>query len=420
MYHYTMRDFNSPTFKHNPFPVLQNLRRTEPLYRFESLNGRPAWMVTHYADVLAILKDPRFVKDIRHALPPEIVARVLSRSEARATIRHHMLAADVPDHTRLRRLVSKVFTPRMSEQLRNSIQQITDELLDSVQPQGQMDLINDFAFPLPITVICELLGVPADHRHKFRVWSNAFFDRDVSPQVATEEPAEMGEFVHYLQALVAEKRKWSDDRLISQLVHVEEAGDTLSEHELVAMIWLLLVAGHETTVNLIGNGTLELLQHPDQWRKLQTTPSLIERAVEELLRYTSPVMVGTGRWAREDVEMHGVHIAQGDMVWVSLMGANTDPERFSAAEELDITREENEHLAFGKGIHYCLGAPLARLEGQIAFETLLRRLPDLHLAVKPEELRWRSGLILHGLQALPVAFQAKRSTFLTEGTESLI
>jgi len=403
-----MRDFNSPEFKHHPFPVLKNLRIAEPLYRCESLNGRPTWMVTRYEDVLAILKDQRFVKDIRHALPPEAAAQVLSRSEARAMVRHHMLACDVPDHTRLRRLVSKVFTPRMSKQLRDSIQQITDELLDHVQPQGQMDLINDFAFPLPITVICELLGIPVENRQKFRAWSNAFFDRNVSFQGDTEEPAEIGEFVRYLKALISEKREWPDDRLVSQLVRVEEAGDKLSENELVAMIWLLLVAGYETTVNLIGNGTLELLQHPDQWHKLRADPSLTQRAVEELLRYTSPVMVGTGRWASEDVEMHGTRIAQGEMVWISLLGANTDPQHFPAAEDLDITREENEHLAFGKGIHYCLGAPLARLEGQIAFDTLLRRLPDLHLAVKLEELRWRPGLLLHGLQALPVAFRAKR------------
>ncbi|HET8845157.1 MAG TPA: cytochrome P450 [Ktedonobacteraceae bacterium] len=407
MFPYTMKDFSSPEFKTDPFPVLKNLRITEPLYRFESLNGRPTWMLTRYEDVLAILKDPRFVKDVRHALSPEVAAKVMSHAQARVTLRHHMLASDVPDHTRLRRMVSKVFTPRMSEQLRGSIQQITDELLDHVLPLGQMDLINDFAFPLPITVICELLGVPHENRQKVRAWSSAFFDQGVSTQGDSEEPAELVEFVRYLKALIIEKRERPDDRLVSQLVHVEEAGDKLSENELIAMIWLLLVAGHETTVNLIGNGTLELLQHPDQWHMLRANPSLIERAVEELLRYTSPVMVGTGRWASEDVEMYGKRIAQGEMVWLSLMGANTDPQRFPAAEKLDITREENEHLAFGKGIHYCLGAPLARLEGQIAFATLLRRLPDLHLAVKSEEIRWRPGLLLHGLQELPVAFGAR-------------
>ncbi len=404
MSHYTMRDFTSPDLKQNPFPVLKELRTTAPLYRFEIPNGKHAWMVTRYDDVLAIIKDPRIVKDIRRVLPPESAASFISRSDALSMIRFHMLSSDPPDHTRLRRLVSKVFTPRMIEQLRPRVQQITDELLDQVQSQGQMDLISDFAFPLPITVICEMLGVPVEDRQKFRVWSNAFVDRSGLFQEDTEELPELGEFVHYLQALIKEKRERPDDRLVSQLVRVEEAGDKLSENELISMIFLLLVAGHETTVNLIGNGVLELLQHPDQWHQLQADPSLVRTAVEEILRYTSPVMVGTGRWASENIEMHGTVIAKGDLVWISLMAANTDPERFSAPEELDITREENEHLAFGKGIHYCLGAPLARLEGQVALLTLVRRLPDLHLKVQPEELRWRPGLLIHGLQELPVAF----------------
>ena len=404
MPHYTMIDFTSPDLKQHPFLVLKDLRTTAPLYRFEMPNGKHAWMVTRYDDVLAIIKDPRIVKDIRRVLPPESAANFVSPSDALSMLRFHMLSSDPPDHTRLRRLVSKVFTPRMIEQLRPRIQHITDELLDQVQSQGQMDLIGNFAFPLPITVICEMLGVPVEDRLKVRVWSNAFLDRSGLLQADTEELPELGEFVRYLQALMKEKRERPDDRLVSQLVRLEEAGDKLSENELISMIWLLLVAGHETTVNLIGNGVFELLQHPDQWRKLQADPSLVATAVEELLRYTSPVMVGTGRWASEDIEMHGTVIAKGDMVWISLMAANTDPEHFSAPEELDITREENEHLAFGKGIHYCLGAPLARLEGQIALDTLLRRLPDLHLKVQPEELRWRPGLLLHGLQELPVAF----------------
>jgi cytochrome P450 len=405
MPHYTITEFTSPEFKRDPFPILQDLRTTAPLYRYELPDGRTAWMVTRYDDVLAILKDQRFVKNIRHALPPEVATQVTSRSEGQVSmIRHHMLSSDPPDHTRLRHLVSKAFTPRMIEQMRPRIQQIADELVDQVQMRGQMDLIADFAFPLPITVICELLGVPVEDRHKFRVWSNALLDQSGLLLANTEAPAALGEFARYLQALVVEKRERPDDRLVSQLVGVEEAGDRLAENELVSMIWLLLVAGHETTVNLIGNGVLELLLHPEQWHKLQADPSLVGAAVEELLRYTAPVMVGTGRWAREDVEMHGVVIARGDMVQLSLMAANIDPEHFPAPEELNITREENEHLAFGKGIHYCLGAPLARLEGQIALGTLLRRLPDLHLNVNPNVVHWRPGLLLHGLQELPVAF----------------
>lgn len=398
---YTMTDFTSPDFKKDPFPLLKDLRETAPLYRFEMPNGLHAWIVTRYEDVLALMKDQRIVKDIRHVLPKE---NVMPHSDALSMFRSSMLSSDPPDHTRLRRLVSKVFTPRMIEQLRPRIQHITDELLDQVQAQGQMDLISDFAFPLPITVICEMLGIPVEDRLKFREWSKAFLDRSGLFQAETAQLPDLLEFAQYLLALIAEKRERPDDRLVSQLVRVEEAGDTLSEQELLSMIFLLLVAGHETTVNLIGNGVLELLRYPDQWRLLQADPSLVGSAIEELLRYTSPVMVGTGRWASENIELHGRIIAKGEMVWISLMAANTDPERFSAPEELDITREENEHLAFGKGIHYCLGAPLARLEGQIALDTLVRRLPDLHLKRQPEELRWRPGLLMHGLQELPVTF----------------
>ncbi len=380
------------------------LAMTAPLYRFEMSNGKHAWMVTRYDDALAIIKDPRIVKDIRRVLPPESESNGVSGSDVLSMLRFHMLSSDPPDHTRLRRLVSKVFTPRMIEQLRPRIQHITDELLDQVQAQGQMDLISDFAFPLPITVICEMLGVPVEDRLKVRTWSNAFLDRSGLFQADTAELPGLSEFVRYLQALIKEKRERPDDRLVSQLVRIEEAGDKLSENELISMIFLLLIAGHETTVNLIGTGVLELLQHPDQWRKLQADPSLVGTAVEEILRHTSPVMVGTARWASEDIEMHDTVIAKGDVVWISLLAANTDPAHISAPEELDITREENEHIAFGKGIHYCLGAPLARLEGQIALDTLVRRLPDLHLQVQPEELRWRPGLLMHGLQALPVAF----------------
>lgn len=404
MQNYTVIDFTSADLKKQPFPVLDDLRANAPLYRFEGANGGHAWMVTRYDDVLAILKDSRFGKDIRRVLPPEQTANFAPGSDTPSLFRFHMLSSDPPDHTRLRHLVSKVFTPRMIEQLRPRIQQITDELLDQVQVQGQMDLISDFAFPLPITVICEMLGVPVEDRLKFRVWSNAFLDRSGLIQADDEELPELGEFVRYLQALIKEKRERPDDRLVSQLVYAEEAGDKLSENELISMIFLLLIAGHETTVNLIGNGVLELLQHPDQWRKLQADPSLIGTAVEEILRYTSPVMVGTVRWASEDIEMHGTVIEKGDLVWISLMAANTDPQHFPASEELNITREENEHLAFGKGIHFCLGAPLARMEGQIALGTLVRRLPELRLRVQPEELRWRPGMLLHGLQELPVAF----------------
>jgi cytochrome P450 len=404
MFHYTWNDFTSPTFKQNPFPAWEDLRTTEPLYRFPVTEKQYAWMVTRYEDAQAILKDQRFIKNRMTLLSEEEKAQIDRSAPTLKLLSYNMLAADAPDHSRLRRLVSKTFTPRMIEGLRNRIQQITDDLLDQVQERGEMNLINDFAFPLPVTVICEMLGIPAEDRQQFRKWSNAILDQSGPFDANRQAPPEVEEFTDYVRRLIAIKSEHPDDGLVSQLVQVEEGGDRLSENELISMIFLLIVAGHETTVNLIASGTLALLQHPEQMRLLQNDPSLIVPAIEELLRYTAPVIIGTGRWASEDIEMHGTLIPKGEMVLVSLMGANTDPGHFAAPADLDITREENEHIAFGKGIHFCLGAPLARLEGQIAISTLLRRLPDLHLQEDARELKWRPGLILRGLQELPVAF----------------
>jgi cytochrome P450 len=404
MSHYTWNDFTSPAFKANPFPAWEDLRTTEPLYRFLVTEQQYAWMVTRYEDAQAILKDQRFIKNRMTLLSEEEKDQMERSSPTLKLLSYNMLAADAPDHSRLRRLVSKTFTPRMIEGLRNRIQQITDDLLDQVQERGEMNIINDFAFPLPVTVICEMLGIPAEDRQQFRKWSNAILDQSAPFEANREAPPEVEEFTNYLRGLIDIKSRHPDDRLVSQLVQVEEGGDRLSESELISMIFLLIVAGHETTVNLIASGTLALLQHPEQMRLLQNDPSLIVPAIEELLRYTAPVIIGTGRWASEDIEMHGTLIPKGEMVLVSLMGANSDPEHFAAPADLDITREENEHVAFGKGIHFCLGAPLARLEGQIAISTLLRRLPDLHLQGDAQDLKWRPGLILRGLQELPVAF----------------
>ncbi|GHO97833.1 cytochrome P450 [Reticulibacter mediterranei] len=404
MSHYTWNDFTSPTFKENPFPAWEDLRTTEPLYRFPVTEGQYAWMVTRYEDAQAILKDQRFIKNRMTLLSEEEKAQIDRSSPTLKLLSYNMLAADAPDHSRLRRLVSKTFTPRMIEGLRNRIQQITNDLLDQAQERGEMNLINDFAFPLPVTVICEMLGIPAEDRQQFRKWSNAILDQSGPFDADRQAPPEVEEFTNYVRQLIATKSEHPDDGLVSQLVRVEEDGDRLSENELISMIFLLIVAGHETTVNLIASGMLALLQHPDQLRLLQDNPSLIVPAIEELLRYTAPVIIGTGRWASEDIELHDTLIPKGDMVLVSLMGANTDPAHFAAPADLDITREENEHIAFGKGIHFCLGAPLARLEGQVAISTLLRRLPDLHLQGDAQELKWRPGLILRGLQELPVAF----------------
>jgi cytochrome P450 len=398
-------DLLDPAFKANPYPTYAELRSTAPVHRVELPDGLGIWLITRYDDVLAVLKDERFVKDWRKALTPEQLAQVPPIPPVMEALSRNMLDMDPPDHQRLRSLVSKAFTPRLIKRLRPRVQAIAAGLLDAVQDRGEMDLIDDYAFPLPITVIAELLGVPAEDRDSFREWSDAAVSGNT-----TQEHLEkvliphMQAFTDYLHALFEEKRKNPKDDLVSALLRAEEAGDKLSEDELLGMVFLLLVAGHETTVNLIGNGVLALLQHPDQLQKLRDDPSLIKPAVEELLRYDGPVETSTERFAREDVRIGETVIPRGEMVLVVLAAADHDPERFADPDELDITRVDNRHLAFGKGIHHCLGAPLARMEGQIAISTLLARMPDLRLKGSPESLSWRPGLTLRGLRGLPLEF----------------
>ena len=314
-----------------------------------------------------------------------------------------MLDLDAPDHTRLRTLVHKAFTPRLVEQLRGRIQALADDLLDAAQRKGSLELVSDYALPVPLTIIAELLGVPTDDRHKFRRWSNRLVSVSSSRDLLWAIPYGWA-FMRYLRQLFERRRADPRDDLVTALVRAEEAGDTLSEDELLAMVFLLLVAGHETTVNLIASGTLALLQHPDQMARLRDDPSLIKSAVEELLRYTSPVEMATERFAREDVTIAGTTIPRGEVVLAVIGSANRDERQFENPDILDLTRDPNRHLAFGQGGHYCLGAPLARLEGQIAITTLLHRMPRLRLAAAPESLRWRRGLFLRGLEKLPLAF----------------
>ena len=398
-------DLFDPTFKANPYPTYAELRSGAPVYRAELPDGRGVWLVTRYDDVVAVLKDERFAKDWRSAMTPEQLAQIPPIPEVMKPLSENMLDKDPPDHERLRRLVSKAFTPRLIERMRPRVQEIADTLLDAVEDKGGMDLIDDYAFPLPITVIAELLGVPVADRNRFREWSNAAVSGDTTQEYVEKILLpHMQAFIDYLRALFEEKRENPKDDLISALVLAEEAGDKLSEDELLAMVFLLLIAGHETTVNLIGNGTLALLQNPDQLQKLKDDPSLIKPAIEKLLRYDGPVETSTERFAREDVAIGGTVIPKGEMVLVVIAAADHDPERFPEPDTLEIARADNKHLAFGKGIHHCLGAPLARMEGQIALGTLLRRMPDLRLKDSPESLTWRPGLVLRGLKGLPVVF----------------
>lgn len=398
-------DFFDPAFKANPYPTYALLRSSAPIHRITLPDGRGVWLVTRYEDVLAIFKDERFVKDWRKVLTPEQLAQIPPTPQVMEPFTKNMLDADPPDHERLRALVSKAFTPRLIERMRPRIQAIADSLLDAVEDKGEMDLIDDYAFPLPITVIAELLGVPAEDRNNFREWSDAAVSGNATAEYLEEVLLpHMQAFSDYLRRMFEEKRENPKNDLISALVRAEEAGEKLSEDELLGMVFLLLVAGHETTVNLIGNGVLALLEHPDQLEKLKNDHSLIKSTVEELLRYDGPVETSTERFAREDVAIGGTVIPRGEMVLVVIAAADRDPERFPDPDELDITRPDNRHLAFGKGIHHCLGAPLARMEGQIAIATLLRRMPKLRFKDSPQSLSWRAGMVLRGLQGLPVEF----------------
>jgi cytochrome P450 len=406
----------SPEFKANPYPFYARLRAEAPVYRVILPNKQPAWLITRYADVAMALKDERFAKDKLNSLTPQQLARQPWVPGMFKPLERNMLDLDGPDHTRLRALVHKVFTPRLVEQMRERIQTLADELLDAVEGQGRMDVIRDYALPLPTTVIAQMLGVPAEDRYRFHRWSSAIVSSTSSGWGIMKAIPNVMAFMRYIQKSIKARRANPQDDLMTALVQAEEAGDQLSEDELLAMIFLLLVAGHETTVNLIGNGMLALLEHPDQLEQLRNNPALIKPALEELLRYASPVETATERYAREDISIAGVTIPRGGLVYAVIASANRDERQFANPDTLDITREPNQHLAFGHGVHYCLGALLARLEGQIAIWTLLQRSKDLQLAAAPSALRWRRGLVVRGLEALPVTW-AKPRVMTQRGSE---
>jgi cytochrome P450 len=397
-------DISSPAFKANPYPFYAQLREEAPVHRITLGDKRTAWLVSRYDDVVTVLKDDRFVKDKRSAMNQDQMAKEPWIPKILKPLERNMLDTDAPEHSRLRGLVHRAFSPRLVENMRERIQRLTDELLDALQPRGQMDLIRDYALPIPTTIIAEMLGVPIPDRHKFHRWSSTIVSVVPSKWGILKAIPALFLFLRYIRKLVRIRRADPQDDLVSALVGVREAGDQLSEDELLAMVSLLLIAGHETTVNLIGNGMLALMKHPDQMERLRNEPALIKPAVEELLRFDGPLETATERYAREDVTMAGVTIPRGEMVFAVLASANRDEQQFDHADTLDLAREPNRHLAFGQGVHFCLGAPLARLEGQIAINSLLRRIPDLRIAVPPQNLRRRPGLVLHGLKSLPVAF----------------
>ncbi|KUJ66729.1 cytochrome [Streptomyces albus subsp. albus] len=425
-----MSDLPTPTplftweFASNPYPAYAWLREHAPVHRTALPSGVEAWLVTRYADARQALADPRLSKNpLHHSDDAHGRGKVGIPGERSANLMTHLLNIDPPDHTRLRRLVSKAFTPRRVAEFAPRVQQLTDRLIDGFAGRGTADLIHEFAFPLPIYAICDMLGVPAEDQDDFRDWAGMMIRHDLPGGKRTPRGGvarAVKRMRGYLAELIHRKREElgaseQQDDLISGLIRASDHGEHLTENEAAAMAFILLFAGFETTVNLIGNGTYALLRNPEQRALLQDAAdrgdqALLAGAVEELLRYDGPVEIATWRFATEPITLGGQRIATGDPVLVVLAAADRDPERFDRPDVLDLTRGDNQHLGYGHGIHYCLGAPLARLEGQTALATLLRRLPDLRLAADPDDLRWRGGLIMRGLRTLPVEFTASPAT----------
>ncbi|WP_318210168.1 MULTISPECIES: cytochrome P450 [unclassified Streptomyces] len=395
-------------FASDPYPAYAWLREHAPVHRTTLPSGVEAWLVTRYGDARQALADQRLSKNpAHHEESPHAKGKTGIPGERKAELMTHLLNIDPPDHTRLRRLVSKAFTPRRVAEFTPRVQELTDRLIDSFVEKGSADLIHEFAFPLPIYAICDLLGVPEEDQDDFRDWAGMMIRHGGGPRggVARSVKKMRG----YLAELIHRKREAPGDDLISGLIKASDHGEHLTENEAAAMAFILLFAGFETTVNLIGNGMYQLLRHPEQRELLQASiaageTGLLETGIEELLRYDGPVEMATWRYATEPLTLGGQDIPAGDPVLVVLAAADRDPERFDGPDTLDLARRDNQHLGYGHGIHYCLGAPLARLEGQTALATLLTRLPDLRLAADPEELRWRGGLIMRGLRTLPVEF----------------
>jgi cytochrome P450 len=383
-------------FRADPYPVYARLRADAPVHRTILPDGQPGWLVTRYEAAVAVLQDDRFGKNPAEAKTPEQLARLPWKPGVFEPLNLRIASLDPPDHTRLRALVHRAFTPLATKRLRERIREVCDELLDAAERAGGIDIVADYARPLPAIMTAELLGIPLNDVDR---WSNIYrYHQGWSDGDVLSALREQWEFLCYLRELFERRRDQPGDDLISALVRVHVAdASALSEDELLAMVTLLFESGQITTLKLIGSGMLALLDHPDQIDLLRRNPSLIESAVEELLRYTHPPGLGTHRYPREDVAIDGVTIPRGEMVVVVLGSANRDERQFEDPDTLDITRQPNEHVAFGRGRHYCLGAALARLEGQIAINTLLARMPDLGLAQAPEPLSWHGAELLRGL-----------------------
>ena len=404
-----MFDPFDPLWASDPFPLYADLRERAPIHR----NQMGFWVLARHADCLAVLRDRRASSDslnVRVEGMPSALRRPIVEDDPAATALIDMrpfLFRDPPDHTRLRGLVSKAFTPKVVEALRARTRQVVDELLDAAMAAERIDLVEGFAHPLPVRIICDLLGVPVEDQERFRVWSGALargLDPDflLTPEVIEARNDGVMQFAQYFFELLAERRRNPGDDLLSGLVQAEEDGHVLSEAELLSTCILLLVAGHETTVNLIAGGALALMRNPDQFERFRTDPAVVRSGIEEMLRFVSPVQL-TGRALTEDVEFGGVELEAGDFAMLLIASANHDPAQFDDPERFDVARTPNNHLGFGFGIHHCLGAPLARMEGQVALTSLVRRAPDLAMTV--DEVTYKTNVVLRGMESLPVAMR---------------
>jgi cytochrome P450 len=389
----------------DPFPLYAELRERAPIHR----NDMGFWVVAGHADCLAMLRDRRISSDNMSRVPEQFRRQVTEDNPMAAGMSEMrpFLFRDPPDHTRLRGLVSKAFTPKVVESMREGTQRLVDELLDAAWEANEIDLLSDFAYPLPMRVICDLLGVPYEDQSRFKGWSKALargMDPDflLSDDVIQARAEAAIQFAQYFLELMAERRRSPGDDLLSALVSVEDGGTTLSETEVLSTCTLLFIAGHETTVNLIAAGALALLRNPSQKERFQADPTVHRSAVEEVLRYVSPVQL-TGRAFLEDCEFGGVQFSAGEFVILLLASANHDAAQFENPEQFSIDRSPNNHLGLGFGIHHCLGAPLARMETQLALASLMRRAPDLALAT--DEVTYSPNVVLRGLEALPVSIR---------------
>ncbi|EKS8350801.1 cytochrome P450 [Bacillus cereus] len=393
----------SAQFKEDAYEIYKESRKKQPILFVNQVEIGKEWLITRYEDALPLLKDNRLKKDWTNVFSQDIKNMYLSVDNS-DHLTTHMLNSDPPNHSRLRSLVQKAFTPKMIAQLDKRIERIADDLISDIERKGTLNLVDDYSFPLPIIVISEMLGIPKEDQAKFRIWSHAVIASPETPEEIKKTEKQLSEFITYLQYLVDIKRKEPKEDLVSALILAESEGHKLSARELYSMIMLLIVAGHETTVNLITNTVLALLENPNQLQLLKDNPKLIDSAIEEGLRYYSPVEVTTARWAAEPFQIHDRTIEKGDMVVIALASANRDETVFENPEVFDITRENNRHIAFGYGSHFCLGAPLARLEAKIAITTLFNRMPELQIKGNREEIKWQGNYLMRSLEELPLTF----------------